>query len=66
MRYLHSNVLPIQHTFYPHYKRTYDENSLAQKDLKNRSLSTKIAPSQIWSQLLNAVRTYFENLITET
>ena len=33
----------------PYYKRTYDENSLAQKDFKNRSLSSKNAPSQIWS-----------------
>ena len=33
----------------PYYKRSYDENFLAQKDFKNRSLSSKNAPSYIWS-----------------
>jgi len=50
----------------PYYKRTYDEKLLAQKDFKKRSLFLKNAPSQIWSHLLNAVRTYFENEITKT
>jgi len=50
----------------PYYKRTYDEKCLAQKDLRNPSLSAKNSQSQIWSQLLNAARTYFENLINET
>jgi len=49
----------------PYYKRSYDENFLAQKDFKNPSFPSKIAPSQIWSQLLNAARTYFEKLTTE-
>jgi len=50
----------------PYYKRSYDENFLAQKDFKNHSLSSKNTPSIIWSQLLYAARTYFENLINET
>ena len=33
----------------PYYKRSYDENFLAQKDFKNPSFPSKIAPSQIWS-----------------
>ncbi len=33
----------------PYYKRTYDENFLAQKDFKNHSLSSKNTPSLIWS-----------------
>jgi hypothetical protein len=50
----------------PYYKRSYDEKLLAQKDFKNSSLSSKISPSNIWSHLLNAVRTYYENEITKT
>jgi hypothetical protein len=50
----------------PYYKRSYDEKLLAQKDFKNPSFSLKISQCNIWSHLLNAVRTYFENLITET
>ena len=33
----------------PYYKRSYDENFLAQKDFKNHSLSSKNTPSLIWS-----------------
>ena len=33
----------------PYYKKTYDEKCLPQKDFENRSLSSKIAPSNIWS-----------------
>jgi len=50
----------------PYYKRTYDEKVLAENKLKNLTSLPKIPQSYIWSQLLNAVRTYFENLITET
>jgi len=49
----------------PYYKRTYDENFLAQKDFKNPFSSFKKQQSQIWSQLLYAARTYFEKLTTE-
>ena len=33
----------------PYYKRSYDENFLAQKDFKNHSLSSKNTPSMNWS-----------------
>jgi len=49
----------------PYYKRSYDEKVLAQKGFKNPSFSSKIAPSNIWSQLLYATRTYFESIATE-
>jgi hypothetical protein len=49
----------------PEYKSSYDKKVLAQKDFKNPSFSSKIAPSNIWSQLLNAVRTYFETSMTK-
>jgi hypothetical protein len=49
----------------PYYKSSYDEKLLAQKNSKNCSLSPKNAPSQIWSQLLNAARTYFETSVTK-
>ena len=49
----------------PYYKRSYDKKVLAQKDFKNPSLSSKISQSNIWSHLLNAVRTYFENEMTK-
>jgi len=49
----------------PYYKRTYDENFLAQKDSKNHTFSSKNAPSLIWSQLLYAARTYFETIATK-
>jgi len=39
---------------------SYDEKFSAQKALKNPSFSLKTEPSPDWSQLLNVVRTYFE------
>ncbi len=33
----------------PYYKRSYDEKFLAQKDFEKHSLSSKTAPSYIWS-----------------
>ena len=45
----------------PLYKSSYDKKLLMQKDFKNSSLSSKNPQSNIWSQLLNAARTYFEN-----
>jgi hypothetical protein len=49
----------------PYYKSTYDKKVLAQKDFRNPSLSAENPPSLIWSHLLNAVRTYFENEMTK-
>jgi hypothetical protein len=49
----------------PYYKRSYEKEVLAQKDFRNPSLSAENPPSQIWSQLLNAARTYFETIATK-
>jgi len=49
----------------PLYKSGYDKKVLAQKDFKNRSFSAENPQRQIWSHLLNAVRTYFEKLTTQ-
>jgi len=49
----------------PEYKSTYNKKVLPQENLKNFSFTSKNPPSQIWSQLLNAARTYFETLATE-
>jgi hypothetical protein len=45
----------------PYYKSTYNKKVLAQKDFRNPSFSAENPQSLIWSQLLNAARTYFEN-----
>jgi len=50
----------------PYYKSSYDKKVLAEDKLKNLTSLPKIPQSQIWSHLLNAVRTYFENEITKT
>jgi hypothetical protein len=50
----------------PYYKRSYEKEIFAKTQSKNFNLSLKNSQSIIWSHLLNAVRTYFENLITET
>ncbi len=42
------------------YISTYDNKFFAQKDFKNPSFSSENASNSTWSQLLNAVRTYFE------
>ena len=44
----------------PEYKSSYNKEILAQEDLKNSAFLSKNSPSQIWSQLLNEARTYFE------
>jgi len=49
----------------PLYKSGYDKKVLAENKLKNLTSLPKIPQSYIWSHLLNAARTYFENLITE-
>ena len=48
----------------PYYKRTYEKEIFAQERAKALSCSSRNSPSMIWSQLLNAARTYFENLVT--
>jgi len=45
------------------YINSYDKKFFAQKDLKNPSFSSENASSPKWSQLLNVVRTYFEESI---
>jgi len=50
----------------PDYKSTYKNEVFSQERAKTLSCSSMNTPSQIWSQLLNAARTYFENLINET
>jgi hypothetical protein len=49
----------------PDYKSTYEKENFAHERAKALSYSSKTPPSMIWSQLLNAVRTYFEKLTTE-
>jgi len=49
----------------PQYKSTYEKEIFAQERAKALSCSSKNSPSLIWSQLLNAARTYFEKLTTE-
>jgi hypothetical protein len=46
----------------PYYKRSYDKKVLVENNLKNPSSFPKNSPSQVWSQLLNAARTYFETI----
>ncbi len=50
----------------PYYKSSYEKEIFAENNLKNAGFNPQNPQSLIWSQLLNAVRTYFENLITET
>jgi hypothetical protein len=50
----------------PEYKGTYEKENFSQEKGKPFSCSSKIQRSIIWSQLLNAARTYFENSVTET
>jgi len=47
------------------YKSTYNKKVLAEDNLKNSSLFSENPQSMIWSQLLYAARTHFENLIIE-
>ena len=42
------------------YISSYDKKFFAQKDLKNPSFSSENTSNPTWSQLLNVVRTYFE------
>ena len=49
----------------PEYKSTYEKENFAHEEALALSCSSKTQPSQIWSQLLNAVRTYFESLTTK-
>jgi DNA invertase Pin-like site-specific DNA recombinase len=50
----------------PYYKRSYEEEIFAQDRAKvDLSCSSKNPPSLIWSQLLNAARTYFETIATK-
>jgi len=49
----------------PEYKSTYNKEILAEKKSENSLSSPKKSQCLIWSQLLNAVRTYFENSLTE-
>jgi len=46
-----------------YYKSSYEKEIFAKTQSKNFNLSTKNSQSLIWSHLLNAVRTYFENKI---
>ena len=48
-----------------YYKSSYNKEVLAQKDFRNPSLSAENPQSIIWSQLLNAARTYFERIATK-
>jgi len=50
----------------PYYKRSYEKEIFVQERAKALSCSSGNLPSLIWSHLLNAVRTYFENEITKT
>jgi hypothetical protein len=50
----------------PEFKTSYEKEIFAQERSIDLSCSLKNTPSQIWSQLLNAVRTYFENSVIET
>jgi len=45
------------------YINTYDKKFFAQKDLKNPSFCEENPQCPRWSQLLNVVRTYFEESI---
>jgi len=45
---------------------TYNKEILAKNKLKNNLSFPQKSQSLIWSQLLNAVRTYFETSITNT
>jgi hypothetical protein len=49
----------------PYYKRSYEKEIFAKTQSKNFNFPSENPPSQIWSQLLNAVRTYFETLMTK-
>jgi len=50
----------------PYYKSSYNKEILAKKKSKNYLSFSQKSQSQFWSQLLNAVRTYFETSITKT
>jgi hypothetical protein len=49
----------------PYYRRSYEKEILAKRQSKNFNLSGEKRQSIIWSHLLNAVRTYFENEMTK-
>jgi len=49
----------------PYYKSSYEKEILAKTPSKNFDLSLKNPQSYIWSQLLNAARTYFETSMTK-
>jgi len=49
----------------PYYKRTYEKETFVKMQSKNFNFPSKNPQSMIWSQLLNAARTYFEKLTTE-
>jgi len=44
----------------PYYERSYEKEIFAKTQSKNFNLFPKNSQSLIWSQLLNAARTYFE------
>jgi len=50
----------------PEYKRVYENQNRVEARLKRLSSSSKKSQSFIWSQLLNAARTYFEEPLTRT
>jgi hypothetical protein len=49
----------------PAFKSSYKNAVFSQEGAKAPSCLLKNPPSQIWSQLLYAARTYFEKLVTE-
>jgi hypothetical protein len=49
----------------PYYKSSYEKEIFSHKRGKPLLCSSKTQPSLIWSQLLNAARTYFETIATK-
>jgi len=49
----------------PEYKKSYEKENFAQERSLDLSCPLKNTQSNIWSQLLNAARTYFETLMTK-
>jgi len=49
----------------PKYKRSYKKRSRAEARLSEPLFFARKSPSFVWSQLLNAARTYFEKSTIE-
>ena len=49
----------------PYYKRSYEKEILTKTQSKNFNFPSENPQSRIWSQLLNAARTYFETIATK-